>query len=132
MRKTGYFRQTISLQIFYSCLPQILLGPFLNTLSQMIVQVLKSNPESFATEIFLWIFTVKSEIFSKSRLPSNSFYCLFCLKRKNNYENIINNIKLKCWFFRVYFLTKRNSYTGFFHLYDRTFKENNYVLMWYL
>ena len=30
-----YLKQTISLQFFEGCLPQILLGPFLNTLSHM-------------------------------------------------------------------------------------------------
>ena len=31
----GVFKQTISLQIFKGCLPQNLLGPFLNTLSYL-------------------------------------------------------------------------------------------------
>ena len=31
----GLLKQTISFQIFKGCLPQILLGPFLNTLSQI-------------------------------------------------------------------------------------------------
>ena len=31
----GVFKQTISLQIFKGCLPQKLLGPFLNTLSHL-------------------------------------------------------------------------------------------------
>ena len=31
----GLLKQTISLQIFKGCLPQILFGPFLNTLSHM-------------------------------------------------------------------------------------------------
>ena len=38
---------------FKSCLPQILLRPVLNTLSQMIVQELKSYPESFAIKTCL-------------------------------------------------------------------------------
>ena len=35
--------QTISLQIFKGCLPQILLGPFLNTLSQLLKKSLTEN-----------------------------------------------------------------------------------------
>ena len=35
--KQNLLKQTISLQIFKRCLPQILLGPFLNTLSHLIV-----------------------------------------------------------------------------------------------
>ena len=34
----GLLKQTISLQIFKGSLPQILHGPFLNTLSQMILK----------------------------------------------------------------------------------------------
>ena len=35
------FKQTISLQIFIGCLPQILLGPFLNTMSYIKEMALK-------------------------------------------------------------------------------------------
>ena len=38
-RDIVYFSQTISLQIFKGCLPQILLGPFLSALSQTLSQI---------------------------------------------------------------------------------------------
>ena len=40
LKSYGLPRQTISLQIFKGCFPQILLGPFLNTLTQMFDWVL--------------------------------------------------------------------------------------------
>ena len=42
----GLSQHTISLQIFKGCLPQTLLGPFLNTLPQMIFKITLWN--SFA------------------------------------------------------------------------------------
>ena len=45
--------QTISLQIFKGCLPQILLGPFLNTLSNLLLGYFDYEPSENAMIEFL-------------------------------------------------------------------------------
>ena len=51
--------QTISLQIFKGCLPQILLGPFLNTLSNLLLGYFNSEPSENAMIEFCKICKLK-------------------------------------------------------------------------
>ena len=60
----GLLKQTISLQTFWrSCLPQILLGPLLNTLTHLYIVKGSKFRHSFSAKIVLSISRVKKGIF---------------------------------------------------------------------
>ena len=83
----------------------------------MIVQKLKSHPESFAIETFQLIkyLFAKLEVFLKRRLLFNSFYCLFSLQTKLlGVKNILTMQSCSVNFSGCYFLIGGSLHTGFF------------------
>ena len=74
----GLLKQTISLQIFKGCLPKILRGPFLNTLSHLQLVHLLKNALKLLLDWFLVEFTCRKENREKRakyRVPRPKIEC---------------------------------------------------------
>ena len=93
LKRNSLLRQTIALQFFKGCLPQILLGPFLNTLSQMCLTNM-----TWYSQRFTWNFAMFYEIIiSLFTLPGKLLIKKQTLKSKVIREEDVKGFDLVIW-----------------------------------